>query len=200
MIPESVLEPLAEIIGIGMGRAAEVLNTMLDAHVTLTAPVIRVLEPGELEGALGADPEAPLAAVEMDYGGELVGSAQLIFASDDAGRLVDCITAGASLPGEDLDTIRVGTLCEVGNIVINAIMGTVANVTHVDLDYSVPIYLRGRPAELFRALGASPGGLAILVSTRFSVELIEVDGDIVLFLRMDSVERLGRAVARFVHG
>ena len=197
---EAAYEALAELISIGVGRAAEVLNSMLGSHVRLSAPDLRVLSPADLAGALATKGEGSLSAVEMDFSGEFSGSAELVFASRDAGKLVDCITAGIVLPGEeDRESIRAGTLCEVGNIVINAILGTIANEIHAELQYSVPIYLQGRPEALLHdaSIGA---GVILLVNTRFQVESIEVDGDIVVFLSLESFGNLEAALGCFIYG
>lgn len=197
---DAAYEALAELISIGVGRAAEVLNSMLGSHVRLSAPSLRVMSPADLAGALTSKGEGSLSAVEMDFSGEFSGSAELVFASQDAGKLVDCITAGIVLPGEeDRESIRAGTLCEVGNIVINAILGTIANVIHAELQYSVPLYLQGRPEALL--LDASLGaGVILLVNTCFQVESIEVDGDIVVFLSLESFGNLETALGCFING
>ncbi|MEI6877217.1 MAG: chemotaxis protein CheC [Spirochaetota bacterium] len=193
------LEPMTELIGIGLGKAAEVLNTMLNSHVRLSVPSMRIIEPGDLASALAPRGDESLSAVEMDFSGDLAGCAELVFASVDAGRLVDCITADVPILGEDLDSIRAGTLCEVGNIVINAILGTIVNVVKANLSYSVPIYLHGRPKDLLTG-AASGAGVIILVTTRFQIESIEVDGDILLFLSISTFASLERALGRFVNG
>ncbi len=41
----------------------------------------------------------------------------------------------------DMDALRAGTFCEVGNIVLNGVMGSISNMLNFDFDYSVPEYL-----------------------------------------------------------
>lgn len=193
------LEPMAELIGIGVGKAAEVLNLMLGSHVGLSVPSLRIIEPDELAGAMALQGKGPLSAVEMDFSGEFTGCAELVFASSDAGKLVDRITADAPMPGEDLDSIRAGTLCEVGNIVINAILGTIVNVVRAELQYSVPIYLHGSPEDLLSD-AKYRAGVIILVTTRFQIESLEVDGEILIFLSLSAYAGLEAALKRFVDG
>lgn len=194
------LDSLLELVGIGVGKAAQVLNTMLSSHVRLSAPAIKVLSIEEFKANLSDECGRTLAAVEMDFKGEISGSTQLVFTTADAGRLVDLIIADFSFTGEDLDSIRSGTLCEVGNIIINAILGTIANVARLDLAYTVPIYLSGTFVELLADAKPADDGVVVFVTTQFMVESIQVDGEIVLYLSLENLTGLESAIARFAHG
>jgi hypothetical protein len=83
--------------------------------------------------------------------------------------------------------------------VINAVLGTIANIVHSELEYSVPIYIYGHPDALLADLSYG-SGVVILMTTRFQVESIEVDGDIVIFLSLSSFESLEGAMRRFADG
>ncbi|MDA8409212.1 MAG: hypothetical protein M0001_02330 [Treponema sp.] len=198
-LSEFNLEPIAEIVGIGIGKAAEVLNTMLNSHVRLTAPSLELVRPEDLEGALFLRGVEKLSAVEMGFSGDFEGSAELVFASADAGKLVDCITNDIPMPDGDLDSIRAGTLCEVGNIVINALLGNIVNVLHSELTYTVPLYTEGSLANVLRVVrdGAE---LIIVVRARFEVENFSIDGDLLIFLSLSTFARLETAIRRFVDG
>lgn len=193
------LDSLLELVGIGVGKAAQVLNTMLSSHVRLSVPAIKVLTVEEFRSSLANDRERSLAAVEMDFRGEISGSTQLVFASEDAGRLIDLIVADYSFAGEDLDSIRSGTLCEVGNIIINAVLGTIANVARMDLAYSVPIFLSGTFFDLLSDTKPAKDGVVVFVATQFMVESIQVDGEIVLYLSLENLAGLESAIARFAN-
>ena len=84
-------DALTELSTLGIGKAAEVLNAMLDSHISLGAPAVRVVGRAELIALFAGSGKRNLAAVEMRYGGSMDGNVKLIFNADDAGRLVDCI-------------------------------------------------------------------------------------------------------------
>lgn len=196
---ERDLEPITEIVGIGIGKAAEVLNTMLNSHVRLSAPSLALVKPEELEEALFLRGSEKISAVEMDFSGDFDGSAQLVFASADAGKLVDCITDDIPMPDGDLDSVRAGTLCEVGNIVINALLGNIVNVLHSELEYTVPLYTEGSLDDVLRKV-KDEAELIIVVRARFEVENFAIDGDLLIFLSLSTFARLQVAIERFVDG
>lgn len=200
---ERFLDALAELVGIGVGKAAEVLNAMLRSHIVLSVPSIRIVAPDELPKVLGLPADRRLAAVEMGYSGSLSGSVELIFTQGEAGRLVECITGEVGIPEEDLDAVRAGTLAEVGNIVINALLGSVSNVLGLELTYTVPAYLEGGLVELLREARVVAGGSAgeevvLLARTRFQVEELAVDGDIAVFFALDSFRSLEAGIAAYL--
>ncbi|HUX37805.1 MAG TPA: hypothetical protein VMV44_07870 [Rectinemataceae bacterium] len=193
------LEPIAEIVGIGIGRAADVLNTMLHSHVSLTAPSLAIARPEELEKYFSPRGSESLSAVEMEFSGDFDGNAQLVFASEDAGRLVDCITDDVSAAPEDLDSIRAGTLCEIGNIVINALLGSIVNVLRSELEYTVPLYTEGSIDDVLRNV-RNEAEVIIIVRARFEIENLSIDGDLLIFLSLSAFTKLEVAIERFVDG
>ena len=98
------------------------LSPLRIGPIELDVPVVKVLEPRELPQELENLARDPLAAVQLNFRGPFSGSAALAFPPDSAAKLV-AILVGEEPEGADLDAIRVGTLTEVGNIVINGVMG-----------------------------------------------------------------------------
>ena len=193
---EHRMDALVELVTLGIGQAAEVLNLMLDSHIELDAPDVRILTAEAVRESLGTGGDR-LSAVSMRYGGEIEGVSELVFRSAEAGRLVDCITGEDHCREEGLDALRAGTLCEVGNIVINAIMGAVSNELRFHLTYSVPAYLEGDAGALLAETRLSEAQAVLLVKTVFRVQTLRIEGEIAVFLSMDSLQRLQAALDRY---
>lgn len=197
ILEKKIRDALTELIGIGIGKAADVLNTMLDSHIALSAPSIRIVPSDELIGILIKNDGTDLSAVHMRYAGGMRGTVELIFSSGEAGRLVDCIMGEEQVLEEGLDAIRAGTLCEVGNIVINALLGTLANVLSLSLEYTVPAYIEGDAARLVTAARSFEESVALLAETDFMVEKMSIRGTIAVFFTMESFSLLRDAVEEY---
>jgi len=197
-LDQPLLDALTEFVGLGVGRAADVLNTMLKSHIALSVPAIRVVTAEELESALGLTSGSRLAAVEMGYSGGLKGSVELIFTATDASILVDFIAGSALYADEDFDAIRSGTLAEVGNIVINALLGTLANVLRLELTYTVPAFIEGPLEELLAEADVTKGCVILLARTRFEIEELRIEGDLAAFFSMGSFENLKKAIEEYL--
>jgi chemotaxis protein CheC len=88
--------------------------------------------------------------------------------------------------------MRAGALCEIGNIVINAVLGTISNALDVELSFTLPLYLEGGAAALVGEIRLPRQGIVLLVKTTFEVKDLSINGDIVMFLTLESFESLSR--------
>ncbi|GEM_PF-3269277 len=188
------LDWLLPLVAKGLDKASAVLAAMLDAPVGILEPELSALRMAELGAALGLSGGLSLSAVEMSFAGDIEGSAQLIFISECAGRLADCVAAGLGLASDDVESVRDGTLCEIGNIVINAILGTIANDCGMGLSYTVPLFIRGGPEALLRTNSGNEKDTVVLIRARFQVASVEAAGDIAFLFSLDSIEALARSI------
>ncbi|MFA6505849.1 MAG: hypothetical protein WCT14_07115 [Treponemataceae bacterium] len=193
-------DALTELIGLGIGKAADVLNSMLDSHIILSIPSVRLVAADELILILSRDAGRNLSAVQMRYTGSMQGAVELIFSSGEAGKLVDCIIGEETVMEEGLDSIRAGTLCEVGNIVINALMGTLSNVLSLDFTYTVPAFIEGDAVRLVADVGVPENSVVLLAETEFLVESKSIRGSIAVFFSMASFRLLEEKVHRYSGG
>ncbi len=94
------------------------------------------------------------------------------------------------------DALRIETLKEVGNIVINSVMGSIANILEHHLSYSLPRYLDINVLTLARTstIPEARKDRVILADTRFTIEDREIEGSILLILEVGSLEALLDAI------
>lgn len=191
------IDALTELMNIGVGRAAGMLNEMVDSPIELHVPSVKILAAGELMGELEQSSEESLSSVRLGFGGPIEGTAMLLFPTDSAAKLVGALT-GEEPGTPDLDALRAGTLSEVGNIVINGVMGSIGNLLDLPLTYELPIYLEASLELLFeRAQGQESGATdpAVLVAhTSFTLRDLEVQGTILLIFKVLSFDALLMAI------
>jgi len=188
---------LSELVSLGLGKAGSVLNEMLDAHITLRAPRVVITSAEELPVLLSSSGVTTLSGVHMRYAGNVNGAVELIFRTVDAGKLIDRIVGEESIVEEGLDAIRAGALCEIGNVVINALLGTISNQLALSFSYSVPSYFEGAPTALISEAGIQHDHLVILAETEFSVEDISVLGSLAVFFSIASFANLLEALSSY---
>jgi len=182
---EYQLDALREIVNTGVGKAAASLNEMLEAHIELQVPSVTLFQLEELSAELRDNAEAEIACVQLDFHGSFAGTAALVFPPASAVQLV------ATLTGEDpeapyLDGVMAGTLNEVGNILINGVVGTIGNILDRPFEFSVPNYVEGKLDELLQQ--KNPGGelTVLLIRTRFRVQDRQIEGNIFLVFELGS--------------
>ena len=201
------LDAISELLNIGVGRAAGMLNQMVGSPIRLEVPSVKILRASELGAELGPTERGPaeaLSFVRLSFAGAMEGTAALVFPSDSAAKLVATVlgetaTRGTAEGAADLDSLRSGTLSEVGNIVINGVMGSIGNILHLRLTYGLPTYLEASPDHLFGPRKAGPRAAAVdpmvvVAHARFTVEDLDIRGTILLVFEVLSFDTLLAAV------
>lgn len=189
------IDALKELINIGVGSAAGMLNEMIQFPIQLQIPDIELLSAKDLRSELkkrfGIE---ALSAVQLGFSGSFSGSAQLLFPTDSAVKLVSVLT-GEEKGSPDLDSLKISTLSEVGNMVINGIMGSIGNILDQPLDYAVPYYAEEKIEALLLKEESVDCGSVLLAPTHFSIEELQIQGDIMLFFDVGSFQMLLKAIA-----
>ena len=131
----------------------------------------------------------------LRFAGEFAGVAQLVFPTKSAYLLVSMLT-GEVLGTPDIDSMKIGTLSEIGNIVINGVMGAISNVLHQHLEYSLPKYEEGTVDLLWKVRTLEPDTVILLAQTRFTIETLQIQGDIILIFNVGSFDALLQAIQK----
>lgn len=185
---EKYVDFFKEVLNIGAGRSARLLNDLMKSHVELSVPSFVVLDLRELGLKR---PECgfttPAIAVDMGFTGGFSGISKLVFPRESAENLARAL-AGES-EETDFDAVKEGIFLEVGNIVLNSVTGSFANFLKAPLEYSPPVlgktFFSTRPGEERYAAGTM-----ILAKTRFRILHQDIQGEIAIIFEQDSFERL----------
>jgi chemotaxis protein CheC len=189
------LDAIRELINIGVGRAASMLNDMTRSHIALQVPCVRILRLREFAETADQYPDECLAMVKLDFRGAFSGTTAVVFPEKSAAALVVTLMEEDSVCPE-LDAIRIETLKEVGNIIINGVMGSISNALGQHLAYSLPAYMNDTITNLILTQSADPDEWIVLAHTHFLVQDINVEGDIVLILEVGSMDALIEEISR----
>ncbi len=185
-------DAIQEIINIGLGKAAAMLNKLLKNHILLEIPQVTIIPFSEVTREFGLMHLTPVSAVRLCFKGSINGVSSLVFPPDSASKLVDLLVGEENF-SEDMDGIKIGTLSEVGNIILNSVMASFSNTLETRLIYTIPAYIEGDISAILR-LEVERDALVISAKTRFTVESQEIEGEIFLLFELGSFDILSRAV------
>ena len=179
------INTLMNLIGIGIEQAAETLNELTDCPIEFQTPKVQTtnteLLQEQLHERFGTE---PICAAQLPFSGGFSGTAQLFFPTDSAQTLTAALT-GEEPESPDFDQAIEEMLTEVGNIVLNCIMGTMSNAMTQTLSFSVPSYIEDTIDNLLRSQFLSPQSTILLAQAFFQIEELQVAGDIILFFKVD---------------
>ena len=193
-------DALIELLNIGFGRAAAALSQLTGHRVLLEVPQVSVHPIGELNKTLRSVLDDQVASVHQIFSGPVAGDALLILDHTAAGMLKELLTNEAPLP-LPIDASAREVLTEVGNILLNACLGTFGNILQVQVSFSVPHLNLETLHEVMKSLLVNREGLryALVVHAGFKLRDAEVRGYLVIVLSVASLDRLIRAVEDWEH-
>ena len=187
------LDVLKELINIGIGRAASTLNEVTGSHISLEVPFVEVSSLPQIKKEMAKEISALVSVVRLNFKGTFSGMASLILPTDSADELVASLI-GEELEDSDFDKIKIGTFTEIGNIVLNGVMGSIANMVDQEMSYSVPTYEETTISNLLGVDDSESDKTILMAQTRFIIEQLEIDGDFTLLFKVDSPDVLVKIV------
>ncbi|MBE0602080.1 MAG: chemotaxis protein CheC [Deltaproteobacteria bacterium] len=192
-----------EIMNIGFGSAAADLSGVIDLYVQLSVPTVKVIPATELIDYIRREvPNAyEISVIEQNFWSKFKGMALLVFSSG-AGKALLGLLGDMDEQAFESDPMRVlekETLMEVGNILVGACVGKVAELLGDAVSYSPPRILIGALSDtnVSRTI-FDPGNCVIILQTVFHFGKQDVRGYLFLVASQDSFCWLRRALQAFM--
>ena len=188
-------DAMIELINIGFGRAGAALSKLTGHRVQLEVPEIQMCPIDEMADRLRLLLDNEVATVHQIFSGPVDGDALLVLDRNSAAILKELLTSEPPLPLE-IDRSAREVLTEIGNILLNACLGTFGNLLKVQVSFSVP-HLSLRALEsIVGSIAVNRQGLryALIVHSSFKLRHSSLTGYLVVVLGVASIERLIRAL------
>lgn len=182
------LDALREYLGIGVGQAAATLNTLVGKHIELRVPKIELLAPEEARQFFDKEKERN-SYVTLGFQGNVNGNASVSFDISSANRLVQLLLPNEPETSAEMDAMAESALIEVGNIIINSVMGTLSNCFSFNLTYFVPRY-HERFSDISLGEGSESETALLIGETFLSVEEAQIEGRIVIMFLLEDLAAL----------
>jgi chemotaxis protein CheC len=194
-------DALKELLNIGFGRAAASLSELTGHRVLLDVPAVAIHPLADLKDALASLLSDEVATVHQIFSGPVAGDALLVLNHEAAGILKQLLTDEPPLPLQ-IDASAREVLTEIGNILLNACLGTFGNLLDVQVSFSIPHLNLDTLHGILQSLLVKREGLryGLLVHAGFRLRDAEVTGYLVIVLSVASLDRLIRAVETWERG
>jgi chemotaxis protein CheC len=196
-LDELELDALTEVVNIGVSRAAASLRDMVGEQVFLSVPSVAITSPSRAAELIGERETSALVAVRQGFQGEFSGSALLIFPEKNSLELVRAV-AGTHLSLEDILELEQEALTEIGNVILNGCMATIANLLQRRLTISLPEIVTGSAEELFQKSPSLLRDVVLFIHINFNVKGRELSGYVAMVMDLPSLESLKTLVGEFI--
>ena len=192
-------DALTEVINIGFGRAAASLSKLTGQRVQLEVPQHRDVPARRAERSAAADDSRTKSPAFTRFSpAPSNGDALLVIDQRSAAILKELLTNEPAMP-LDVDASAREVLTEIGNILLNACLGTFGNLLHVQVSFSVPHLTLESLEGVVGSITVNREGLryALIVHAAFRLKNSSLTGYLVIVLSVASIERLIRAIEQW---
>jgi len=196
-ISEFQKDAIAEMLNIGMGAAAASLSEMVNQEVLLSVPYVEFMNQGtafeQIKNTVGEN----FKAVKEGFDGAFSGDAFLFFSDSHSKELVKILIDKDSLPEELYVEMEKEVLTEIGNIVLNACLGSLADIFGKELELKIPQFMQGDFESVVTSDHATVNSddVVLLLNMQFSLKEKDVSGFISLLMAVDSAKALTNEIS-----
>lgn len=190
------IDALTEIFNHGVGQAAHALSELAGEEVLLSVPKVEELSKREISQKLDAQGANRICAVRQGFSGVVNTEALLMFPVDQSLQLVQ-LMVGDGFPLEQLSEMEQESLAEIGNILLNSVVSSVADMLHIEFEGSLPQVELGQVGEVLHA-GSNLDDLILSLQINFSIASRQIQGYLVFLLDVASSDMLEKKIAAFI--
>ena len=190
-VPEELVDALLEIANVGVGRAAAALSELTSRPVEINVPELMIFSTDE-PMHMSELRDAAVLRVAQRFTDQLEGYTLLLLNEEGSRRLARLIL-GEEIESNSFDEMEQSALLELCNIMINSVMGTLANQLKMTLSYEVPFLdLKGISSFGELLVDLIPDHTARVVFMRASLKISAevIHGFVVLILDEQNLQTL----------
>jgi chemotaxis protein CheC len=194
-IPLDIKDALTEMINIGFGRASASLSALIGQRISLAAPEADLYPVDHLVEVFRQLMLKDTIMVHQAFRGKVFGDVLLVMDQKSSSKLVNLLSEEQG----NLDEFSISdreALLEIGNILLNAYIGSFGNLLKFRVDFNIPRLLVDPMEESIRQfIPSNPTDYySLVVRTEFHVQGSSVDGYVTLILGMDSLQSMFAAL------
>lgn len=185
-----------EIFNIGIGRAASALSKIVYETVKLSVPRLDILRLRQLDEVLASSFHDELALVKQDFSGSAAGTAYLLMSKQASLKLVNALVHHSDSNDEAFGDAEKGLLTEVGNILINALVGSMANTLGIGFELGQPSCALAGAKSLQDDSNLSGSDYVMFVETLFLLPGRHIGGNLVILLGSTEMGKVLKGIDR----
>ena len=188
---------LKEAFNLGVGRAARALSEIAGGEeIRLSVPQVQIKTVESLANQIRKLSGDQIAGVSEEFRGPFDGRAMMLYSQKESLELVKIMLGGA-IPVEELSEMEGEALCEVGNIVLNACISTLANLLETEIETEVPNLLIGTCSEVLSSSLGQGDNRVLYLRMTFSIDRLDLFGHISFFLNVASTNKLKECLQNY---
>jgi len=183
---------LAEALNIGVGAAAASLSEMVGEEVLLSVPHVQLFSRAEAARSIAESSGDRVTAIRESFSGPFWGDALILIPRDQGRELVRALLREHDLPLDRLTDMEQEALTEVGNVIINACLGSFSDIFGEALFCRLPFFVQGSCKEILHLdeLTSLDSLRGLVLRMDFALKQTRVRGYLTLLMDVESMHKL----------
>jgi len=192
-------DALSEVFNMGMGSAASSLSEMVGEEVELTVPEISFVNKEDAIRLLTLQNSGDVSGVSQNFSGPLGGVALLMFPIDQSLEIVRLLLQD-TVSLDKLTEFEEEALCEIGNIILNSGLSSLADVFGQEMQSSIPVFSQGSCENIMNSKNVNEQTIDIVMFLQvdFKIEKHATNGHVVYLLDVNSIQNLKNNLDKYL--
>jgi len=190
-------DALLEIFNVGVGNAANSMSQLINEEIQLSVPKLQVVLKDHSEVISDFIQSRRICAVSQNFSGPLNARAFLVFPEGKTHEIVRRML-GEMVSADELNTMEEEALSEIGNIVLNACIGSMSEMLQADFTSSQPLYHLGTAYSILSSSQTDDDQFMLLLHIDFSMPKEKIDGYLIFLLSVQSFNELIKKIDLFL--
>lgn len=199
-------DAIGEAFNLGMGAAGSALSEMLGQEVVLSVPNVNIEKRAEAAYTVLREcsrhnediAEQAISGVREHFAGPFAGHALLLFPQKSSLELVRLLLQQPESDAEWLSEMELEALVEVGNIILNACLSSIAEIVGDEISNEIPEAVKGTVGEILSPSGdRTEQDYVMNLHMHFSVHEVHIEGDITFIMDIRSLDVFRAKVAEY---
>ncbi len=204
-LDEFFIDAVAEILNIAMGSAAASLSEMINEEVLLSVPGVSFVSRLEATEIIGTKAKSNVSGVVQPFNGAFGGDAMLLFPENQSLQLVRAVLQQDDLTLDDLTEMEQEAMTEIGNVILNACLCSMADMFDQEMFGKIPEFIQGSLKQVFSVDNEienneheNSEAIVLLLNMDFSVEKKKIQGYVTFLMDVDSVTKFRTCIEKFI--
>lgn len=200
VLDEFFVDAVAEVLNIAMGNAAASLSEMINEEVQLSVPGVQFVSRTEAALIISKKTKTNVSGVLQPFHGAFGGEAMLLFPEKQSLELVRAVLQQDDLTLEDLTDMEQEAMTEIGNVILNACLCSIADMFSQEMFGEIPEFIQGSLNKVFAVESGvdNSDAIVMLLNMDFSVEKKKIQGYVTFLMDVNSVAQFKANIEEFL--
>lgn len=187
---------LKELFNVSIGKSARIFSEIIDKQVSLKVPDVKILhlknDVKELDIHLNGASDGAIMISSISFKDKLEGKASLVFPADKMRNFINMCLNNSKVEYGDLNftDIDFDIIKEVGNLVLNPIIGEVGNYIETKFNYTLPEIKVFNKMDMEKVVDKEDYKYILILSIAFNIEHSEIEGAIIINLTLKTLDQI----------